>query len=925
MSKNWMRRSPQENFSLWRRRVLEEPINKIQTEAAQPASDSVDALPQLPEAKANLLPFWYVLAFSLMIRLWFNFGTAHQNAYNSCDAAEYIRYAQALSLIISGQVSGPIFEGLKEFVITGPSLPVFLLLATALTGQPFDPANSNIALTAQSVISALTAGLIYLITRRLYEKKTALYAGIFAAIYPAFIVNSGRLYSETLATFVESLTVLLIVRGMFLSKKLVLNNIALGAALIVLELTRSAMVLWTIACLPIVFLQGLMGGESNKKDWRRALISLSLVLVGTAVVLAPWFAFEKAAYNKITLAVDRVGHYNLFVGTNTATQGFLSYPYPDGRGIEEKSFVTLLNLAFLQSPSRFIKLALDKPSRLLKSPWNDFRCPIGPFDYKLQVALHQLILFLAIIGMLVACAVSPEQNLEGQNLDKRKILGRLTLLGAFALNLPYLAFITVPRYNLTAMPFLIIFAAAGLSTINYLLKSQPLAKAPKALVIISLCLFIFLRDDLRYVFSFGQEPIANIVLVQGQDLVTKGMISTAFGLIFFGSIYFCLPFLVGYKKLAFALTVVAGLVALPLLAVPQRANGRFGESILTLERKGEWITGTLPVPDERRQNQDWYLLIDSEDPTLISAQLDLTINGQKITGPLIPGISALDDWHYLKQKPNGQAYLECAYIYDCMTQPSAMTNLDLRQWFYLPLSPSIVSEARRRGCLNVSLKHKINAATKLFAAALGKDSATIPCRALYSWEKAFYGVENDSGLTDSRYDEKVPLRKAKWTMNFDKTSEELDHFDPNLRLLSLNTSPSGDSTTSKEIAASGTKDVFLPLTETLLKEGPFTLVRATLSYAPDYKPEHQYNIKIKEALPQLSLEWLDNKGKQISLCLPWLKKTHATLDIAIPCDLTKIQGSHLTLKAHYIDPDCQIKLGARAIASHPIFGGGSLH
>ncbi len=193
--------------------LLEESINKSQSldlpSATTSGGDTVtrSKIRQLP------LPLLSVLALALGIRLWFNFATVHANACASADASEYLRYADALAKIIAGQTHGPIAAPLKEFVITGPSLPVFLLLASALAGQPFDPTNSAIALTAQSMISALTAGLIYLLARTLYDSKTALRAGIFAAFYPAFIVNSGRLYSETLATFIECLAVLLLVRG----------------------------------------------------------------------------------------------------------------------------------------------------------------------------------------------------------------------------------------------------------------------------------------------------------------------------------------------------------------------------------------------------------------------------------------------------------------------------------------------------------------------------------------------------------------------------------------------------------------------------------------------------------------------------------------------------------------------------------------
>ncbi len=382
----------------------------------------------------------------------------------------------------------------------------------------------------------------------------------------------------------------------------------------------------------------------------------------------------------------------------------------------------------------------------------------------------------------------------------------------------------------------------------HLLKTYPLAKAPKALVIIALCLFIFLRDVLKELFIFGQDLTASLIFVQGRDLLAKGIISASFGLALFISIYLCLSLLTGYKKLANILTTVtAALIIVPLLALPERANGRFGESILTLERRNEAITGaislSLPAAPAGQQ-ENWYLLLDGEDATILGGKLNLTINGQKISGPLIPAISALDDWHYLKQFSNGRAYLECSWIYDCMTEPSAISNLDLRQWFYIPVSAAFIDQARQRGGLNVSINHVVEEPTKLFGAALSKNSAIIPSRALYSWEKAFYGVENDSGLTDSRYDEKVPLRKSKWMIKSGKTVEDLDQFDLNLRLLRLTAPTLG----AGQIEAAGSKDVCLPLSKQMIKEGPLTLLRATLTHAKDYKEQrHQGDIGARDA------------------------------------------------------------------------------
>ena len=897
--------------------MLEEPINKLLPQESAAEAESKASLAE--PAKAILLPLFYTVGLALALRLFYNFCGGHPNAFAAADASEYLRYTDALARILAGQASAPLAVTLKEFVITGPSLPVFLLLANMLTGQPFDPSASATPLAAQSFISALTAGLIYLIAHRLFDARTALYAGLTAAVYPAFIVNSGRLYSETFATFAECLAVLLLVRVFFLqdkkSIKSIVNNFILGAVLVILQLSRSAMVLLTFASLAIVFLQGFFPawgqGAGRQKDFGRALISLGYVLIGAGAILAPWFVFERAAFNKISLAVDRVGHYNLFVGTDSKIQGFLSYPYPDGRGIEQKSFPTLIKEAYRQSPSRFLKLMLDKPARLLKSPWNDFRAAIGPVDFKLQTAVHQLILLLSVIGIALGLFC----NYQTDDDEKKKICGRLLLLLVFSLNLPYLAFITVPRYNLTAMPFLIIFAAAGLHTLMTLLQSDKLARAPKVAAILGLCLFLYLRDDLKDAFVFGQEPTANFFFVQSHELLSRGLISLAFGLGFLASIYLSIGLLQGQKTLARTVTVLIAALTLPLLALPQRANGRAGEGIISLERRDENLVGAIPLPadafkDIHSNAGEWYLLVDCQDGQIFSHDLELTVNGQKLTGPVLPAIAALDDWNYLKESAGGRAYLECSYIFDCMTQPASMSNLDVRQWFYLPLSRTQVEEAARRGRLDVSLLHKTDQSTRLFSAALNKDSALIPGRDSYSWEKAFYGVENDSGLTDSRYDEKVPLRQAKWKLNYKGKSEELSGFDLNVRLLQVRgAGPSEEN----QITASGAEPS-LELPDALVKKGKPVLLRATL------KPDTAKASPISEAAPRLYLDWTDESGKKITMPLPWLKKSNYPLDILVLCDLNRVKGTGL--KAHIAGtaPYKDVSLALKTIEGHPIFG-----
>ena len=656
----------------------------------------------LPSKAGPLLKNCAILiSLALAARLWFNFGTEHVNAYSSADAAEYLRYATALSKLnwLNPQY-GPEW---KEFIITGPAFPFALWLFNFVTGRPFDSQNFATPLVFQSLVSSVSCAFIYLTTIRLFGNKAAWAAGLLAVFYPAFIVNTGRLYSETFATFVECACFALFAFASTLEtgtptspetrKKLPLAAILyflLGVCLTVLQLTRSAMLLFTGATAVFVLVGVYLAG----KNLRTLALAAASLLLGLVCVLVPWFVFESQAFHKVSLVVDRVGHYNLFIGTNTASQGFLSYPYPDGRGIEAKSFPRLLGEAYKKSPNAFLRLMLDKPARLYKFPWNDYRTPLGAIDYKWQTAYHQIILLAALAGLSFGM-LAPGSAKGAARLST--LPGKFYLLTAFALNLPYLAFITVPRYNLTAMPVLISFAGAGLYFLGRLLKENAGKNhIPRALLICALFLFFYLRDDLG-LLSYT-NPVS-VLAVQGSDLLTRSIIAGVCGLVFFIALYLCLPLLgkdttAGSKSrltLARTLTILQAICLLPLLVLPQRANGRFGELITTIGPASK-IQGELLVPSGGVSSsgalKPRYLLIDSDKGEILREDIKFKINGQEVVAPLIPGLAALDDWNQLKVRQDGIAYLECAYIFDCMTQAMGISNLDIRQWYLLPLPKS---------------------------------------------------------------------------------------------------------------------------------------------------------------------------------------------------------------------------------------------
>lgn len=876
--------------------------------------------------KGSVRNLFYLFSAALALRIWFNFGTEHVNSAAASDASEYLRYATALSKLNWSALSfGPEW---KEFVITGPAFPFFLWLCSLLTVAEVKN-DIGVFLIAQSLVSSLTVVFVALIGKKLWNQRTGITAGYLAAVYPAFIVNSGRLYSETFATFIEVAALLILTQvateehnGRNL-RWYWLKYMVLGALLVILQLTRSSMILLTAAALLFVFITGVKTYHLNQIDWRKAIVNVALVAAGCSTVLAPWLLFEQTAFHKLTLVVDRVGHYNLFVGTNTEIQGFLSYPYPDGRGIEQKGFGQLIKEAYKKSPSRFIKLMLDKPARLYKFPWNDFRTAIGPISMQMQVAFHQIVLLLAIIGLALVVPFVPEnetQDDSGKSTSRGQILGKAAVLLIIALNLPYLAFITVPRYNLMAMPAFILLAAAATSAIATLLKDNKLAKAPKTLGLAAIFLFIYLRDDLRAPFSFGGTDSLTLYFVQGTDLLTRSLFAT-FGLLtLLASLWFCLPLLTksGAKaNIGKAFVALLAVSLVPLTLFPQRANGRPQEGLITLSTPGEKLVGQFPIAKATGASSSWFLLIDSDLGQLPNQQFEIELNGKTLQAPPMPSLALLDDWHYLKNNSTAGNYLECAYIFDCLSREAALRNTDVRQWFAIPIDAELQTQIEKKKAIEVAIIQKTTQPTTLFtAASLPNNKQLLPSRNVYSWEKAFYGVENDQGLTCPRYDEVIPKRSATWTIEAQGKREELSGIDLNIRLVAVENDSTEASKAIQKVR--GTSNVALELDQSSLSEGQLMAVHIDLSYPSNYRPEAHIMGDLSDAKPVLQLHWIDQAGVKQSMNMPWLSKPQSKLTLSLPLDLRQIAGSQFSFSCSYPDKNCHIELASSILNCHPL-------
>jgi hypothetical protein len=151
-------------------------------------------------------------------------------------------------------------------------------------------------------------------------------------------------------------------------------------------------------------------------------------------------------------------------------------------------------------------------------------------------------------------------------------------------------------------------------------------------------------------------------------------------------------------------------------------------------------------------------MIDADGIRTLTSNCTIMVNGIRIAAPIVPGLSMLGLYRELKHLDNGSLYWEGEHILDCMTPVASSSNADLRQWFLVPL-PANVFTGNGSSDLHVVLKKTAHTDGGAVFGQYRRDSKKLemPSAAYYSWEKAFYGVENDRGLTDPRLDERLPL------------------------------------------------------------------------------------------------------------------------------------------------------------------------
>ncbi len=775
-----------------------------------------------------ILPYVAVFVAALAARVWFNLYAGHINCYATADAWEYLHNGQALANLshlpsagfwrevvtaIVGGAQSTAWTSVKAqlqpvyaLLTSGPVYPLYLAFTYWIAGQQYNVANWIPPVLNQAFISALTCVLITAIGSAAWSRRVGVLAGLIAAFYPGFIVNSNRLVTETVACFLLAAVVWLTVRGVQQGRFRAWELLALGASTAALQLSRSLMILVSLTLVPLAVLRN-----------RRTTLLRSVVLVAAGFVLtvAPWMAFKTVLTGDTSLVVDRLSHYNFVIGNDYYNLGWLAVPYPEVYQAEKKSFTTLASQAFSNSPAGFVRLVVDKLPRMFKLPWNDFRADIWPINPYWQTVIHQLILLLAACGVVLSVFLGDSAAPPA----RRQLISRLVVCWVVLVHLPYMAFVTLPRYVLTAMPYVILLAAAGLDTVvgllllgrlpdtvnlnrcddrgtgvgadcirpegacnaplhsagemsdtgdigggdnrmgglgaahtarlNAPLHSASLRRCTPWMVLLFGLIFFVLSKETLLPHILALSKIRNATICCTADCFLRCLSMIAF----VGALISCRKLLCGNRRAALLVACALGAVLLVADCITTRAHGRWYEWEAMLNKPGQTARETIcldEVAAKAGSMRQCYLMIDGAGWQQLFAGTTIKVCGRTLHGPVIPSLSLVDCLFWYEPAEGGKISRRYESIFGALVAATGLANTDLRQWFLVPIPPDLLNNRS----ITVELEKTDSSPTHLFGCyPVKKGTRLIPSVNRYSWEKAFYGVENDSGLSDSRYDE----------------------------------------------------------------------------------------------------------------------------------------------------------------------------
>jgi 4-amino-4-deoxy-L-arabinose transferase-like glycosyltransferase len=215
----------------------------------------------------------------------------YERLYLFADARVYHELAVTL------QKDGITDDFRNKVAVFAPGYPILLGMLYKTFG-----ANLTLALIANVIISVFTCGVIMAATRKAFDERAALTAGLLFAFHPHSIRFSCILYTETLFMLITAIFMLVLMQTSKSSNGWLLWLVLAGLIASLGTFVRVSMLYFSV-------LSVLIWLVSNKLEWFSISKRFCLFVVSYAAFLTPWMIYNKIHYNTYRLSTS--GEYNL--------------------------------------------------------------------------------------------------------------------------------------------------------------------------------------------------------------------------------------------------------------------------------------------------------------------------------------------------------------------------------------------------------------------------------------------------------------------------------------------------------------------------------------------------------------------------------------------------------------------------------------
>ncbi len=383
---------------------------------------------------------WLIFFTALIIRLLFIIAFP----LSAPDTIDYDRYALH---ILKGL-------GFSTNLARPPLYPSFLAAIYFVFGHNFLAVR-----IIQAILGAIICLFVYLIGARIFKnRKAAILGAITAIICPSLVASNSYILTETLSTFLLTISVILLIKAW--EDKKIKNYVTSGIFLGFSTLCRPVTLLF-----PFFLLIGLL------LFFRKRLQNLIFVLIfslSMVAIVLPWTIRNYAVFKEFTPIATGAG-FSLWVGSYLPWNG--DYNYRDlsdkenlVKGLSlieaDKKFLSEGIKNIKNNPGAYSFLCVKKLGRFWLQIPGGKRVLEGKKLQKILIfTFHYTLLIFFLLGLYLC-------------LKEKKREAFIPLLMILHFTFAFTLSLAIPRYRIPIMPLVLAIAGGGLGKIVYSLKRR---------------------------------------------------------------------------------------------------------------------------------------------------------------------------------------------------------------------------------------------------------------------------------------------------------------------------------------------------------------------------------------------------------------------------------------------------------------------